>query len=51
AKKLLSISNVVLTPHIGSATYQTRTKMAIMAAQSIIDVLRGKIPSNIVSTS
>ncbi|MCK4235202.1 D-glycerate dehydrogenase [candidate division WOR-3 bacterium] len=48
-KKLLQLKNVTLTPHIGSATYQTRTKMAIMAAQSIIDVLEGKTPKNIVN--
>ena len=48
-KKLLQLKNVTLTPHIGSATYQTRTKMAIMAAQSIIDVLEGKTPKNIIN--
>ena len=48
-RKLLRLDNVVLTPHIGSASYETREKMAVMAAQSIIDVLEGKIPKNIVN--
>lgn len=48
-RKLLNLGNVVLTPHIGSASYETRAKMAVMAAQSIIDVLEGKIPKNIVN--
>lgn len=48
-RKLLNLGNVVLTPHIGSASYETRAKMAVMAAQSIIDVLEGKMPKNIVN--
>jgi glyoxylate reductase len=38
--------NVVLTPHIASATEETRGKMAQMAAQAIIDVLEGREPQN-----
>jgi len=48
-KELLRLENVVLTPHIGSASYETREKMAIISAQSIIDVLRGKTPGNVVN--
>ncbi len=47
-KTLLSLNNVVLTPHIGSASHETREKMAQMSAQSIIDVLEGKTPEHIV---
>ncbi len=47
--ELIKLENVVLTPHIGSASVETRNKMAQMAAQSIIDVLTGKIPTNIVN--
>lgn len=36
---LLSMSNVVLLPHIGSATLETRTAMAMLAVENIIDVL------------
>ena len=48
-KRLQRCNNVVLTPHIGSASYETREKMAVMAAQSIIDVGKGKKPKNIVN--
>lgn len=40
--------NAILTPHIGSATFETREKMALMTAQSIIDFFNGKPPQNIV---
>ena len=41
---LLKMKNVVLLPHIGSATYQTRSKMAEVAARNLLDVLDGKEP-------
>jgi glyoxylate reductase len=41
---LLKMKNVVLLPHIGSATYQTRSKMAEVAAKNLLDVLAGKEP-------
>jgi len=31
-------------PHIGSATFQTRSKMAQVAAKNLLDVLAGKEP-------
>ena len=39
--KLLPLSNIILLPHIGSATYDTRTKMSRIAAQNLINVLEG----------
>ncbi len=33
---LLSLNNVVLTPHIGSASIATRTKMAVLAAENLV---------------
>jgi glyoxylate reductase len=42
---LLEMKNVVLLPHIGSATYQTRSKMAEVAARNLLDVLVGKEPN------
>lgn len=47
---LAELENVVLTPHIASATEETRTKMAEMAALNIIAALEGKIPPNLVKT-
>ena len=40
----LSLDNVVLLPHSASATAETRDRMAVLAAQNLIDVLRGKRP-------
>jgi glyoxylate reductase len=39
---LLSLPNVVATPHIGSATIATRTQMAIMAARNLLLGLQGE---------
>ncbi|MFQ6115540.1 MAG: 2-hydroxyacid dehydrogenase [bacterium] len=47
--ELLRLENVVLTPHIASATIETRNKMASMAAQNLIDGLKGKKPTNLVN--
>jgi glyoxylate reductase len=41
---LLKMKNVVLLPHIGSATFSTRTKMAEIAAENLLNVLNGKSP-------
>ena len=41
---LLGVPNVVLTPHIASATAATRMKMAMLAADNLIAVLGGKPP-------
>ncbi|MCP4344210.1 MAG: D-glycerate dehydrogenase [Desulfobacterales bacterium] len=47
-KELLSMENVVLLPHIGSATIETRSKMSEMVAKNVIAALKGKKPANIV---
>lgn len=47
-KRLLSLENVVLLPHIGSATYETRLKMAMMASRNLVQGLRGERPENLV---
>ncbi|MCF8049681.1 MAG: D-glycerate dehydrogenase [Desulfobacterales bacterium] len=39
---LLEMKNVVLCPHLGSATIQTRTKMAVMAAENLLAGLRNQ---------
>jgi len=41
--------NVVLTPHIASASIETRTKMAVMAANNIVAMFRGQRPPNILN--
>ncbi|TKD70865.1 2-hydroxyacid dehydrogenase [Pseudalkalibacillus hwajinpoensis] len=43
---LLSLSNLVTLPHIGSASIKTRMKMAEVAAANLMDVLNGKEPPN-----
>ena len=43
---LSELDNVVLTPHIGSATKETRKNMGIMVAENIIKTLNGEIPPN-----
>jgi len=42
--KLLELENVVLAPHIGSASIETRDKMAALAAENLRAVLRGEEP-------
>ncbi len=46
--KLFSLDNVVLLPHIGSATRETRLKMAFMAANNLVQGLQGKKPQNLI---
>ena len=50
APGLTNLPNTVLLPHIASATVETRTKMALMAAENIINMAQGKIPPNILNT-
>jgi glyoxylate reductase len=46
--ELKELDNVVLTPHIASATIGTRSKMAELAANNIIEALEGRTPPNLV---
>ena len=39
---LLALENVVLAPHLGSATTETRTAMADLAAENVVAVLNGE---------
>ncbi|WP_410985208.1 2-hydroxyacid dehydrogenase [Bacillus cereus] len=45
---LLSLTNVVTLPHIGSATLKTRHEMAMTAAKNLVTGLEGNTPPNIV---
>lgn len=44
APGLAELSNVIIPPHVASATFWTRGKMAEMAAQNLIAALEGKMP-------
>ncbi len=46
---LLQMDNVVATPHMGSATHETREAMAACAVDNLIDALQGKRPANLVN--
>lgn len=43
------LANVVMVPHIASASVETRTKMATMAAENACAAIRGEMPPNIVN--
>ena len=43
---LLALDNVILAPHLGSATRGTRRKMAELAARNMVAALRGDVPPN-----
>lgn len=45
---LTELENIVLTPHIASATEETRQAMGEVDAKNIIEVLEGRIPPNLV---
>jgi glyoxylate reductase len=49
SQALLELENVVLVPHIGSASVATRTKMAVMAAENLLAAMRGDRPPNVVN--
>ncbi|NCB39717.1 MAG: D-glycerate dehydrogenase [Erysipelotrichia bacterium] len=46
---ILELDNVVVAPHISSASYATREKMSEMVAENIIDFFSGKEPSDLVN--
>jgi len=48
---LVELENVVLTPHTGSATYEARDRMAVMAAQNLVAGLKGERPRHLVNAS
>jgi len=48
-EELKKLDNVVLQPHSASATIESRTKMATMAAENMVAGLKGEIPNNCVN--
>lgn len=47
----LKRSNVVLAPHLASASIETRTKMAVMAANNVVALFKGQMPPNMLNPS
>jgi glyoxylate reductase len=46
---LLTLPNVIVTPHIASASVATRSRMALLAAENLLAALRGEIPEHAVN--
>lgn len=46
---LIARKDVILTPHIASASLETRTKMAVMAANNVAAFFQGKRPPNVLN--
>jgi glyoxylate/hydroxypyruvate/2-ketogluconate reductase len=47
---LLKLPNIVTIPHIGSGTKETRTKMAMLAADSVLKLFAGETPSTVLNS-
>lgn len=46
---LLELENVVVAPHISSASYETRSRMAEMAAENLVAFFEDRVPPNLVN--
>jgi glyoxylate reductase len=46
---LLTLDNVVVAPHISSASFETRSKMAVMVAENLTAFFEGRTPPNLVN--
>ncbi len=46
---LLTLDNIIVAPHIASASVETRTRMALMAAENLLAALAGRRPPNLVN--
>jgi glyoxylate reductase len=46
---LLTLDNVMLTPHIASVSFKTRNRMATLAAENLLTALRGQRPQHLVN--
>jgi len=45
---MAELNNLMLLPHIGSASFETRDRMALLVADNVLDVLAGKTPRSLV---
>lgn len=46
---LLTLDNIIITPHIASASTATRSKMAMLAAENLVQALSGRLPKHAVN--
>jgi len=46
---LLTLPNVIVTPHIASASVATRSRMAMLAAENLVQALNGRVPKHAVN--
>jgi len=46
---LLTLENIIVVPHIASASVETRTKMANMAVDNLLAALAGRRPAHLVN--
>ena len=46
---LLAMPNVILTPHMGTASAETRMAMAMLTADNLLAALAGRRPANLVN--
>jgi glyoxylate reductase len=46
---LLELDNALLTPHVASASVETRTRMATLAAENVIEAFAGRRPPTLVN--
>jgi glyoxylate reductase len=49
AEGLADCENALLLPHLGSATFETRSRMSRIAAENLVAVLEGRRPPNLVN--
>jgi glyoxylate reductase len=45
---MTELDNLLLLPHIGSASVETRDRMALLVAENVLDALAGNTPRNLV---
>jgi len=48
-QELLDLPNVILTPHLGTATLESRTEMARTVADTIVDAIAGRRPADVIN--
>jgi len=49
AWELLKLPNVVVTPHVGGGTFESRTRACIAMAEDVVRIVRGEVPKHLVN--